>query len=230
MRKYGLSLRMIKLTGALALTTALISGCTQLDVVGQTAVTSFTGLINAMPGKVTSTEDNLYWKVQSPAANAFVLSKSSDATETDAAMIIDVKPFLNAGLNVSQLPKEYIFDASSETLTIGANLGKEPYKLKIDAPITDVFGKLVKSYRDSIGYHEILDHYGIALGGGNMIEWAKDLSSNDKDLVFVLNPEPFIQAGTDPSKITEWIFTKVDIIEDGKTKSVDKFLMPFQIQ
>lgn len=230
MRRYGFSSKMIKLTGTLALTAALISGCTQLDVVGQTAVTSFTGLINAMPGKVTSTEDNLYWKVQSPAANAFVLSKSSDATETDAAMIIDVKPFINAGLNVSQLPKEYAFDASSETLTIGANLGKESYKLKIDAPITDVFGKLVKTYRDSIGYHEILDHYGIALGGGNMIEWAKDLSSNDKDLVFVLNPEPFIQEGTDPSKITEWIFTKVDIIEDGKTKSVDKFLMPFQIQ
>lgn len=47
--------------------------------------------------------------------------------------------------------------------------------------------KIVEKSRDSIGYHAALDHYGIDLENGNMFEWAKDISTNDKDIVFVLN-------------------------------------------
>ncbi len=54
--------------------------------------------------------------------------------------------------------------------------------------------------RGSISYHMALDHYGVALGGGNMFEWAKDLGANDKDIVFVLDPEPLIAAGVDPQR------------------------------
>ena len=64
-----------------------------------------------------------------------------------------------------------------------------------------------------------------------MFEWAKDMASNDKDIVFVLNPEPFIAAGVDPSKIDGWIFAKVETKdESGKTVFVDKLLKAFNLK
>jgi hypothetical protein len=63
-----------------------------------------------------------------------------------------------------------------------------------------------------------------------MFEWAKDMSTNDKDIVFVLNPEPFIKAGVDPNKIEGWAFAKVTVDDaNGKPIEVDKILKPFNI-
>jgi len=69
------------------------------------------------------------------------------------------------------------------------------------------------------------------LGDGNMFEWAKNLSANDKDIVFVLAPEPFIAAGTDPAKIDGWAFAKVTVDDaNGKPVQVDKILKPFNLR
>jgi hypothetical protein len=88
----------------------------------------------------------------------------------------------------------------------------------------------VEKYRPMIGYHAPLDHYGIGLGEGNMFEWAKDMAKNDKDLVFVLNPEPLIQAGVDPAKIEGWVFARVPVKDpSGKSIEVDKFLKPYDL-
>ena len=85
--------------------------------------------------------------------------------------------------------------------------------------------------RDHIKYHTALDHYGVDIGDGNMFEWAKDLSTNDKDIVFVLNPQIFIDAGVDPDKVEGWVFAKVSAEdEDKKPIEVDKFLKPFSIK
>ena len=63
-----------------------------------------------------------------------------------------------------------------------------------------------------------------------MFEWAKDMSINDKDMVFVVNPEPFIKAGVDPQNLSGWIFTKIPVEKDGKTVEVDKFLKIFDLK
>lgn len=89
----------------------------------------------------------------------------------------------------------------------------------------------MKFQRVRIGYHEALDHYGIKLGNGNMFEWAKNMATNDKDIVFVLNPEPFIAAGADPSRIDGWIFAKVETKDDkGKPILADRLLKPFNLR
>ncbi len=49
------------------------------------------------------------------------------------------------------------------------------------------------------------------LGNGNMFEWAKDMQKNDKDIVFVLNPQPFIDAGVDPAKVHPCLFVNLMI-------------------
>jgi hypothetical protein len=75
-----------------------------------------------------------------------------------------------------------------------------------------------------------MDHYGINLGDGNLFEWAKNLNTNDKDIVFVLNPEPFIKAGVDPNRIEGWIFAKVPVEDEkGRMIEVDKILKPFDL-
>jgi hypothetical protein len=76
-----------------------------------------------------------------------------------------------------------------------------------------------------------MDHYGVSLGDGNLFEWAKDMNANDKDIVFVLNPEPFIAAGADPARVSGWVFDKVTVDdENGKPVQVDKLLKPFEIR
>ncbi len=86
------------------------------------------------------------------------------------------------------------------------------------------------AYRPMIGYHAALDHYGIGLGDGNMFEWAKDMATNDKDIVFVLNPEPLVAAGVDPSRIDGWLFARIPVKDaSGKTVDVDKFVKPYNL-
>lgn len=57
------------------------------------------------------------------------------------------------------------------------------------------------------------------------------MDKNDKDMVFALNPEVFIQAGVDPQKVEGWVFAKVETMDmNGKDKEVDKFLKPFDLK
>jgi hypothetical protein len=56
------------------------------------------------------------------------------------------------------------------------------------------------------------------------------MSTNDKDIVFVLNPEPFIKAGVNPNNIKGWAFAKVTVDDaNGKPIVVDKILKPFDL-
>jgi hypothetical protein len=77
----------------------------------------------------------------------------------------------------------------------------------------------------------------VKLGDGNMFEWAKDMNTNgyddsvqDKDIVFVLNPETLASAGVDPEKVDGWAYAQIPIEENGKTTEVWKLLKPFDLQ
>ncbi|MDR1101588.1 MAG: hypothetical protein LBL34_04470 [Clostridiales bacterium] len=91
--------------------------------------------------------------------------------------------------------------------------------------------------RENIGYHTAMDHYNIDLGDGNLFEWAKDVQTNgttgenqDKDVVFVLNPEPFIAAGVDPNNVDGWAYAQVSVDINGTPTDIWKFLRPFDIR
>ncbi|MDR1465391.1 MAG: hypothetical protein LBJ11_08855 [Oscillospiraceae bacterium] len=88
--------------------------------------------------------------------------------------------------------------------------------------------------RLALGYHAAMDHYNITFGGGNLFEWAKDLRTNgttggpqDKDIVFVLNPEPLIAAGLDPENVEGWAYAPVQVEIGGRPATVWKLLKPF---
>lgn len=210
-----------------------LAACQATDVVAKFAVTSFEAVLNKIPEKIASDEANNAWALTSPNGERFIWGKDfSREGMPDIMLEFDSQPFANAGLDASKLPKDiYYYDSNANKLMVRSELGNEKFTYNGEATPLDSFKKLVETHRDNIGYHAALDHYGVALGNGNMFEWAKDMNTNDKDIVFVLNPQPFIDAGVDPGKVEGWVFAKVIVMDNkGKAIEVDKLLKPFDLK
>lgn len=212
------------------ITAILLSGCATTDVVGESAKSSFREVIEASGSSVTEDEENGGWSLTAPDSSArFIWSEDTSKTPThDVMLVLDAAPFIAAGLDVNALEDGiYIND----TLMLGVDLGNEA--ASYDGTITPeaAFDQIVLSYRDSIGYHEVLDHYGVDAGNGNKFEWAKDMSKNDKDIVFVVDPQMLIDAGVTPESVEGWVYTSVEIKDEtGKPVEVMKFLKPFDLK
>lgn len=214
----------------LSMTMLFLAGCQQSDVVGNTAKTSFKSILDAVPEQVTEDEMNGGWSLSAPDNTArFIWSKDySKSPLYDVMLEFDATPFINAGLDVSKLPVGLAFE---DKIMVGAKLGKDTLKYEGEATPEASFNQIVKLYRESIGYHEVLDHYGVDLGNGNKFEWAKDMKTNDKDIVFVVDPQVFIEAGVNPDKVEGWAYKSVQVKDkSGKQIEVMKFLKPFDLQ
>lgn len=220
----------IIITALLLVTIVSLSACKQSDVVGKVAKTSFETVLKTIPDQVKSDEMNGGWSLSAPDNSArFIWSKDySKSPIHDVMLEFDAAPFIAAGLDVSKLPEGIAFE---DKIMVGTKLGNDELKYSGEATPFSSFEQIVKLYRKSIGYHEVLDHYGVDLSGGNKFEWAKDMSTNDKDIVFVLNPEMFIEAGVNPDQVEGWVYASVEMKDDsGKTIEMKKFLKPFDLK
>jgi hypothetical protein len=206
-----------------------LTACNKLDVIGDYSVKSFRAVLEAVEDNVT--EDTAFggWSLEAPDGEARLLW-SKDFSRTgpyDVMLEADAKPFLDAGLDPGKLPEGML---AGDKIVVGTELGDKAFSYDGDAAPLTTYEQIVDDYRGHISYHMALDHFGIGLSNGNMFEWAKDMDTNDKDIVFVLNPEPFIAAGVDPSKLRGWVFAAVETMDDhGKKVQVDKFLKPFDL-
>jgi len=208
-----------------------ISACSKLDVVGNDSVRAFNDLLQSEPHLVTEDKPNNGWSITAPDGSArFIWSKNfAESSSFDVMLEFAAAPFIAAGLDLAKLPDNFFFQCG--ILTVGTKLGNESLHYKGEVTPLASYEQIVRLKRGSIGYHGELDHYGISLGNGNMFEWAKNMTTNDKDIVFVLNPDPFIAAGVDPARIEDWVFAKVTVDdENGKPIQVDKFLRPFNLK
>jgi hypothetical protein len=243
---------MAKIKKAIALVLAgsavsmIFTACAQLDVVGQQSITSFKAVLDASGDNVKADELNVGWSLTAPDDSArFIWSEDySKAPLHDVMIELDAQPFLDAGLDTSKLPDNYVFyegetmgGMGSKMLMVGTKLGTDKLKYNGEPTPLAAYEQIVGKYRESINYHTALDHYGVMLGDGNMFEWAKDLKTNssdnsvqDKDIVFVLNPEPLTAAGVDPEKVEGWVYAQVPVEEGGKMTQVWKLLKPFDLQ
>ncbi|MDR1950430.1 MAG: hypothetical protein LBQ38_13655 [Spirochaetaceae bacterium] len=207
-----------------------IAGCGKLDVVGKQSIVSFQAVLNALPREIGTDGTSGGWVLFAPDDSAqFIWSKNyRESPRCDVMIVFDARPFINAGLDPSKLPGD--ITVSDNRITVGTKLGDEALSYKGEPTPMASYEQIVNLKRDSINYHGALDHYGINLSKGNLFEWAKDMGKNDKDIVFVLNPEPFIAAGLDPNRLEGWVFTKVPVDdENGKPIEVDKILKPFDL-
>ncbi|MHB1152511.1 MAG: hypothetical protein ACYCWE_16620 [Eubacteriales bacterium] len=204
--------------------------CKQFDVIGYTSIKSFDAVLDAIPANIAEDKINNAWSLNAPDGSArFIWSKDfSQSPFYDIMIEFDAQPFIDAGLDISRLPEGMEFAGS---IIVGAKLGTEILTYDGDANPLASFEKIVELKRESIKYHAPMDHYGVDLTGGNMFEWAKDMSINDKDVVFVLNPQAFIDAGVDPAKLEGWVLAKVPVMdENNKPIEADKFLKPFNLK
>jgi hypothetical protein len=196
------------------LTLIVAVSCGKLDVVGKDSARAFGEVLAAMP----PSDDGNDWRIAASDGGASFVWNGERA-----AVIVDTVPFVKAGADISQF-----MNVSDGRLLIALNF-QSAGRGKTN-PLAD-YQHIVDTARSRIGYHAALDHYNIDLGDGNMFEWAKDMSTNDKDIVFVLNPAPFIEAGVDPNTIDGWVFTKVPSMDaNGKAIEVDKILKPVNLK
>ncbi len=208
----------------------ILASCTQLDVVGTDSTRSFEKMLASATSLVSEDEMNGGWSLMAPDGSVrFIWSRDfSKSPIHDVMLELDAAPFVNAGLDVSKLPAGMAYDTM---LMVGAKLGNQAIAYSGEVTPLASFKKLMELKREAIKYHAALDHYGVDLHDGNAFEWAKDMSTNDKDIVFVLDPKVFIDAGVDPDQVEGWVFAKVNTMDaNNKPIEVDKFLKPFSLQ
>ncbi|MDR2375269.1 MAG: hypothetical protein LBD96_02405 [Treponema sp.] len=216
--------------GFCALLVLTAVSCRKLDVVGTGSVQSFGALLEQRAQTVRPDDANGGWSLTAPdGTTRFIWSRNfAESPRYDVMIEFDAAPFIAAGLDPRKLPEHFLFEENR--ITVGAKLGRETPQYQGEPTPLASYEQIVKLKREAIGYHIAMDHYGVSLGDGNLFEWAKDMDANDKDLVFVLNPEPFLKAGTDPDRVEGWTFTKVTVDdENGKPVELDKILKPFDL-
>lgn len=215
--------------GVLAITGLLtLSACAKTDIVAKVAVSSFEKI--TVLSDITKDKNLSGWSLSSPDKTArFIWSLDYKLSAPHDVMIeTDAAPFIAAGLDITKLPLGVY---SNGKIMVGQSLGEQSFSDQAKKTPIESFTEIVKLDRNKLGYHEVLDHYGFDVGNGNKFEWAKDRTKNDKDIVFILDPKIFIDAGVEPTKIAGWVYAKVELMGDnGKKVEVDKLLKPFNIE
>jgi hypothetical protein len=236
------SIARISVLAAVAAVAFGFVACSGTDVVAKVANSSFKAVADASSGRVNWSDEDRAWTLASPAGDEvsfssdFARNNSAagvDFDKPDVEFSFDAAPFVAAGLDIAKLPKVdgIKYELEDGRFMYHFELGSDKFSADAGKSLEGTFAEIVRTQRSRVGYHEKLDHYGIKLGNGNMFEWAKDLSKNDKDIVYVLDPAPFIAAGVDPAKIQGWIFAKVETKDDaGKAIQVDKLLRPYDLK
>jgi len=220
--------KLVIVAGISAVVLAGLSACTQTDVVAKYGISSFNEVIEL--SDVTLDSDLKAWSLVAPDESARFLFSSDFKTSAphDVMVEIEAQPFIDAGLDVTKLPAGMFAEGM---IMLGQALGEQSFSATSQETPEASFKELVKLSRETLGYHEALAHYGIDLGNGNKFEWAKDLGANDKDIVFVLDPVVFADAGVDVANVNGWVFAKVEVMDESGTKvEVEKLLKPFNLK
>ena len=203
-----------------------LASCTSLDVVGADSVKSFEKMLEATAGQVSKDEMNGGWSLVAPDSSArFIWSWDySKSPVHDVMLEMDATPFVNAGLDISKLPAGMAYD---NMLMVGTKLGTQVITYSGEVTPLASFKKIVELRRDAIKYHAAMDHYGVDLGNGNVFEWAKDMSTNDKDIVFVIAAQPLADLGVDVQNIEGWIFKTM---KEADGSDIDVLLKPYDLK
>jgi len=220
----------MKTAGGCVLAAALVvafASCDGTDVVARYAGSSFAAAADEL-GSAMGTEG---LTLRIPTGETVHFSPDL-AGAADIELSLDAAPFLAAGLDPALLPADPL---ARWTLEAGRLVGRFDLAGSGSAvPAADPEGLIAAvaaAARDRLGYHAQLGHYGIALGGGNMVEWAADMGKNDKDFVIVLDPGFLRAAGVDAAAVAGWILATVPMDgPDGKPMEAEKLLRPVDLE
>ena len=208
---------------ALALVAIILTGCAAADVILNNSPTSLDTILQKFPSVLTdNTEADHYYYLSVDGETTLKVSHDYSMTGAeDLVMQTSLKPFVDAGLDPAKLGAGYRTDDTSLYLVadFGAGSGDQ-------MDITSALFESVKADRSVLTYHADLDHYGIKFPAGKF-EWAKDESTNDKDIVFVIAAQPLADLGVDVKNVSGWIFKTM---KDDAGKDFDVLLKPFSLE
>ncbi|MDR1518576.1 MAG: hypothetical protein LBU23_00315 [Planctomycetota bacterium] len=209
---------------------ALIKALSVADVTAIYAKKSYAEMLASLPEKPVAEADGDSWRFLAPDGSAsFAWDSGTGAAGQHAALMrAPAEPFLRAGADPAKLPAGMLRDGMLNIALDSAGRSAA----KTGASPAESFADLIDANRERIGYHFQLGHFGLDLGGGNLLEWAGDPVANSLDLVFVLDPEVFLGAGVDKDRVDGWLFGSV-VIHDaasGRKVEVPKFLKPFNLR
>lgn len=214
--------KILPLALALVLIAALLAGCAATDVILKYSPASLDTIVEKFPTIVTdSTQIDHYFTLSADGETLLKISNNYSLTDEDIAIQTPLKPFLDAGLDPAKLGAGYRTDDTSLYLVadFGAGTGMQN-------TITSSLFESVKADRSVLTYHADLDHYGIKLPAGKF-EWAKDESTNDKDIVFVIAAQPLADLGVDVKNVAGWVFKTM---KDDAGRDFDVLLKPFSLE
>ena len=208
----------------------ILAGCTAKPVEEKPVVETPVEAVDPSVVSFEALSQSIEWKSEgdkftlvAPDQSVSLSIAQSFALENDVVMSVAAAPFVAAGLDVSKLPEGLYVDGRLNYVT--SIEGTTTY-----ASVTEAFTDILSIQGDLVGYHAALDHYGLSLQDGNVFEWAADVNTNDKDIVFVLNPQTLIDAGTNVEAVEDWVFAEVEIMHaDGSMEMVPKLLKPFDL-
>lgn len=116
-----------------------------------------------------------------------------------------------AGCSSSVTPTPKSSNTVPNTANTDNKMNESTNNENLTSNAVTAFDNLLKAYPKNIGFHKELDHWFIKATNDDRLEWAKNMKNNDKDLVMVLNADPFVKAGLDVKKLeNSWTYRPAD--------------------
>jgi hypothetical protein len=156
----------------------------------------------------------------------YVTESGGQTANGNLAVGVDLKPFVESGMNFKEF--EELLQQSGLGYSLIANIhgsGMVDFSgsfTTFDANGTEkeAFNNFLYAQKRNIKYNITTDSFQLKVDSVCSIEWARNIDTNKKDLLFILKPDMFISAGTNPENVSGWTYEKFH----GKTafvKTVD---------
>ncbi|HWQ21500.1 MAG TPA: hypothetical protein VN478_02085, partial [Clostridia bacterium] len=141
------------------------------DAVAVYAVRSYDALLHAPGVEIARADAAQAWVLTSPGGETLTFGGNDTAGSNQLVVTLDARPFLAAGLDRSALPAGVELDGSgaSARLVMRYDKGAGTFSDGSDVQPLQALDDLVHNHRAMLGYHTALGHFGLALGGGNMV-------------------------------------------------------------
>ena len=240
--------KIISLTLAFILMTVLLAGCAKVDNVLKSGQESFAGIVKAYPDIIKDNTKEDYISLSVDGATTLKLSRDYGLTGKEDLLIeTPLKPFLDAGLDVSKLTDGY--KVQDEKFYLIGDYGDGT---GTKGTAQDSLFESVSYDRTMLTYHRDLDYCGISTRGNekdsfftrtlnkifgdtamlsdpkgldrfgiriskSKFEYAKNYAKNDKDIVFMIEAKPLMAFGVDVHHVDGWIFTTMEDLDCNDT-------------
>lgn len=177
------------------------SGCQQKSMNQENSVHSFEAMLDALPQDVQAEEG--IWVAQAPDESLRLIWSKNFAQNNDLDFAFEIKmdPFLAVGMEIPNFPQALI---KNDFLRIGLAFSPRDSIKKGDLSPIQSYEEIAEYENARVYFDESTNRFVFDLGGGNRLEWAKDLSSSEEDLLFVLNADNFLKGEIDLDNLEGW--------------------------